>query len=197
MALTTEQEVERKQQIDAARAKPLHERTQTERILVQEADLADATAAARAAEAAANTRQWQYETETFLLRNPTFIDSTANVERLKSLLAAKGWGWDAKSMEFVFRNSPEGTFHTPQATVVRQTEPDPVRNTYDLTPEAIRKITPAQMTEIRRHDPRKYQAITEAISDIIARVGGGLARKFFNGHELSETEQFKFNEAMK
>jgi hypothetical protein len=192
--MTTEQEVERRQKIDIARAKQLHERTPEERILAQEADLADAQIAARAATEAANKRQQQYENETFLLRNPSFVDNQANVERLKSLLAAKGWGYDAKSMEFVFRNNID-SFVTSKPAAAPPTEPAPAKKTYDLRPEVLAKITPAEMTEIRRRDKPRYDAITEALSDLIAKVGGGLARKIMNGQELTETEQIKLAEA--
>ena len=198
MALTVEQEIERRQKIDIARAKQLHERTPEEQILVQTADLADATAKAQAAEIAANQRQFQYETQTFLMRNPNYKDHGANVSAMRSQLAKIGGGWNARDLESAFRNAPEGTFDTVVARPIINPDLEPpaaVTKTYDLSPEALSRIKPQEMTEIRRRDPERYAKITEALSDLIARVGGGLARKIMNGQELNETDKITLSKA--
>ena len=193
MALTTEQQIERKQKIDIARAKAIQERTPEERLLVQEADMADATARAQAAEAAANERQWQYEQQTFLQRNPTFQDNTANVEILRSLLAAKGWGWDAKSMEHCFRNNLDAftVKVAPRPVVNPALEPPaetaPVIQNYGLTAEIIRNLSNYQLTEIRQKEKKKFAVLQQIVTAWSSKLPS-LARKYFSGIPLTSQD---------
>lgn len=189
--LTTEQEVERKQKVDVARAIQPAQRTAEQNIMIQEADLADATAVAQAATAAANARQWQYERETFLQRNPTFIDNTANVGILKSLLAGKGWGWDAKSMEFCFRNNLNA-FNTAAPVVAVASNPAldppaevaPVAQNYGVDAEYVRNLKSHELADIRKNQKKKFAVIQQVVNEFSSKYPG-LARKYFNGDPLN------------
>ena len=156
------------------------------------------TAAATAATKAANERMWQYEQETFLLRNPSFEDNDANVGIMRTLLAAKGFGWDARSMEYVYRNNLGSFATTAKPTPAAAPEvvtPSSAPSNYGLTPEKIRDMSYGERQDLRQNDKRKFAAIDRVVSDFIANNPNhpGLVRSYLNGARMSEDDLKSLN----